>query len=87
MLILFWIPVKSEYPDIVSMPSDIVPFFFTLFLHETAAFSTLKAIKSRNRSTLRDVRREMRVSLSAFRRHIELYGNYTSLISYKKTES
>ena len=63
------------------MPSRIVPFLCTLLLREAAAFSALKTIKSRNRSTLRDVRREMHVSLSAFRPHIELYGNYTSLIS------
>ena len=42
MLILFWIPVKSEYSDIVSMPSDIVPSFCPLFLYEAEAFSTLK---------------------------------------------
>ena len=81
MLILFRMSVKSEYPDIVSMPSDIMPFFFTSFLREAAAYSTLKTIKSRNHSTFRDVRREMRVILAAFRPRIELYGNYTSLIS------
>jgi hypothetical protein len=73
--------VKNEYPDIVSMPSDIVPFFFTSFMREAAPFSTLKTMKSRNRSTLRDVHREMRVTMSAFRPRIELYGDYTSLLS------
>ena len=55
-----WIPVKSEYPEIISKPLAILLPFYTLYLCEVA-FSTLK---TKNRSTLRDVLREMRASES-----------------------
>lgn len=62
----FWIPLLSEYPLISKKAMKAILPFSTSYICE-AAFSSMNAIKTKNRSQLKTLEDDMRVCLSTIR--------------------
>lgn len=62
----FWVPLMDEYPLIVKEAMKAILPFSTSYLCESA-FSAMNAIKSKNRSQLKSLEDDLRVSLSTIR--------------------
>ena len=62
----FWINLLHEYPKISRKAMNAILPFSTSYICE-AAFSSMNAIKSKNRSQLKNLEDDMRVCLSTIR--------------------
>jgi len=62
----FWINLLNEYPKISRKAMNAILAFSTSYICE-AAFSSMNAIKTKNRSQLKNLEDDMRVCLSTIR--------------------
>jgi hypothetical protein len=76
----FWIHMLNEYPKISRKAMNAILPFSTSYICE-AAFSSMNAIKTKNRSQLKNLEDDMRVCLSTIRprRKLIMKGNQAQI--------